>query len=77
MRGVLADVSRTGLADPLDGNPLIRAPKGFPAEHPAADLLQNRSWALTGTLPGAVALGEDFTTWCSSGSGRSPRWSSG
>lgn len=61
MRGVLADVSRTGLADPLAGNPLVRAPKGFPADHAAVDLLQNRSWAMTGFLPGAAALGEDFT----------------
>ncbi|HSP52572.1 MAG TPA: DUF2461 family protein, partial [Cryobacterium sp.] len=38
-----------------------RAPKGFPADHPAVDLLRNRSWALTSFLPGAAALGEDFT----------------
>lgn len=61
VRSVLSDVSRTGLAEPLAGNPLVRAPRGFPADHPAVDLLQNRSWALTNHLPGAAALGEDFT----------------
>ncbi len=60
MRSVLAEISSTGLADPLAGNPLVRAPKGFPTDHPAADLLANRSWALTNTLPGAAALGEDL-----------------
>lgn len=62
MRGVLAAAERTGLVEPLEGHRLIRSPKGFDPEHPAADLLRNRQWALTANLPGNVALGDDFTT---------------
>lgn len=61
MRSVLSAVQRTGLADPLAGNPLIRSPKGFDPEHPAADLLRNRHWALTSNLPGNAALGANLT----------------
>lgn len=56
MRALLAAEPVARLAQPLDGRPLIRGPKGFPAEHPAADLLRMRSWALFARLPGEVAL---------------------
>jgi uncharacterized protein (DUF2461 family) len=49
------------LAEPFGGNKLIRPPRGFPLEHPARDLLLNRSWALISHLPGDVALTENFT----------------
>ena len=61
MRTVLSAVERTGLAEPLEGNRLIRSPKGFDPEHPAADLLRNRQWAVIANLPGDAALGADFT----------------
>ena len=60
MRQLLAAEPVTRLAEPLDGRPLLRAPQGFPAEHPAADLLRVRSWALISRLPGDAALGDDF-----------------
>ncbi|MEO6802137.1 MAG: DUF2461 domain-containing protein [Granulicella sp.] len=33
------------------GNKLTRAPKGFPADHPAIDLLLHRQWGVSTTLP--------------------------
>ncbi|WEO78488.1 DUF2461 domain-containing protein [Cryobacterium sp. SO2] len=60
VRTLLAEESLVRLAEPLDGHPLIRGPKGFPVEHPAADLLRVRSWALFGRMPGDAALADDF-----------------
>jgi len=40
----------------FDGNALTRPPKGFPAEHPAMDLIKCRQWGLAATLPASVAL---------------------
>jgi uncharacterized protein (TIGR02453 family) len=56
VRQVLADPVLTRLVEPFDGRPLLRAPRGFPAEHPAADLLRVRSWAHFARLPGDIAL---------------------
>jgi uncharacterized protein (TIGR02453 family) len=41
----------------FEGLPLTRSPKGFPAEHRAADLFRCRQWGLSATLPIEVALG--------------------
>jgi uncharacterized protein (TIGR02453 family) len=60
MRAVLADAALVRLVEPFDGRPLLRAPRGFDAEHPAADLLRVRSWAQFALLPGDSALGEDL-----------------
>jgi len=60
LRSLLADESLVKLSEPLEGRPLIRAPKGFPIEHPAADLLRVRSWALFAMLPGEAALRDGF-----------------
>jgi uncharacterized protein (TIGR02453 family) len=38
-----------------DGMPLTRAPKGFPEDHPAIDLLKNRQWGVSVRLPGERA----------------------
>jgi uncharacterized protein (TIGR02453 family) len=38
-----------------DGAPLTRAPKGFPEDHPAIDLLKNRQWGVSARLPGDTA----------------------
>ncbi len=45
---------RSLMAD-YDGASLTRAPKGFPEDHPAIDLLKNRQWAVSATLPGERA----------------------
>jgi uncharacterized protein (TIGR02453 family) len=60
LRGVLSDPVLTGFVEPFDGRPLLRAPRGFPAEHPAADLLRVRSWAQFARLPGEIALQGDL-----------------
>ncbi|MGD0442943.1 MAG: DUF2461 domain-containing protein [Edaphobacter sp.] len=40
----------------FDGQPLLRAPKGFAEDHPAIDLLKNRQWGLSASLSGERAL---------------------
>src|SRR5450631_4217461 len=40
----------------FEGNPLTRPPKGFPADHPALDLIRCRQWGLSATLPAKDAL---------------------
>jgi uncharacterized protein (TIGR02453 family) len=45
------------LMTPFDGLKLTRAPKGFPADHPALDLILQRQWGVTAELPVEVALG--------------------
>ena len=40
---------------PLDGLKLTRPPKGFPADHPALDLILQRQWGVTSSLPVEVA----------------------
>jgi uncharacterized protein (TIGR02453 family) len=60
VRQVLADPALTRVTEPFDGRPLLRAPRGFPAEHPAADLLRVRSWAQFVRLPGDTALQDDL-----------------
>jgi uncharacterized protein (TIGR02453 family) len=61
LRSLLAAPALRELVEPLEGNKLVRPPRGFPIDHPAADLLLNRSWALFATMPGDVALEENFT----------------
>ncbi|HXC96859.1 MAG TPA: DUF2461 domain-containing protein [Edaphobacter sp.] len=39
-----------------DGPALTRAPKGFPEDHPAIDLLKKKQWAVWARLPGERAL---------------------
>ncbi len=48
------------LYQPDDGNSLTRAPKGFPREHPADDLLRQRQWGLHASLPAEVACEPGF-----------------
>lgn len=40
----------------FEGNALTRPPKGFPAQHPAMDLIRCRQWGLATTLPATEAL---------------------
>jgi uncharacterized protein (DUF2461 family) len=44
----------------FEGNALTRPPKGFPAEHPAMDLVRCRQWGLSTTLPAGTALEPKF-----------------
>ena len=60
MRSLLADKKLKSLMPQFEGNPLTRSPKGFPADHPAADLLLCRQWGLSATLPAAVSLQPDL-----------------
>ena len=39
-----------------EGHSLSRAPKGFPEDHPAIELLKNRQWGVSAHLPGERAL---------------------
>jgi len=43
------------LMEENDGVALTRAPKGFPEDHPAIDLLKNRQWGVSSRLPGERA----------------------
>jgi uncharacterized protein (TIGR02453 family) len=40
----------------FEGNPLVRAPKGYDPEHPAMDLVRCRQWGLSVSLPAETAL---------------------
>ncbi len=44
----------------FEGNALTRPPKGFPADHPAMDLVRCRQWGLAATLPAEAALKPDL-----------------
>jgi uncharacterized protein (TIGR02453 family) len=44
----------------FEGDALTRPPKGFPCEHPAMDLIKQKQWGLSTTLPAAAALKPDF-----------------
>jgi len=44
------------LLEENDGVPLTRAPKGFPEDHPAIELLKNRQWGVSARLPIERAL---------------------
>lgn len=56
LRRLLTDKKLRRLME-LDERPaLTRAPKGFPVDHPALDLLKCRQWGVHATLPAAAAL---------------------
>jgi uncharacterized protein (TIGR02453 family) len=44
----------------FEGEALTRPPKGFPAEHPAMDLIKHKQWGLSTTLPAETALEANF-----------------
>jgi uncharacterized protein (TIGR02453 family) len=48
--------SATPAFSPIDPDALTRMPRGFPAEHPAGELLRARNWGLRCTLPASLAL---------------------
>jgi uncharacterized protein (TIGR02453 family) len=55
-RAMLKGKKLRALMQENDGVPLTRAPKGFPEEHPAIDLLRNRQWGVSARLPAERAL---------------------
>jgi uncharacterized protein (TIGR02453 family) len=50
-RAVMIGKKLRSLMNENDGVPLTRAPKGFPEEHPAIDLLKNKQWGVSARLP--------------------------
>src|SRR5882757_2055582 len=66
LRRILANKKLKAAMNELDGLKLTRAPKGFPADHPAIDLILHRQWGISATLPTARAtlptLAKDIAT---------------
>ena len=60
VRRLLNDRKLRRTMDSFTGLPLTRAPKGFPKEHPAMDLILCRQWGLEAKLPSSAALEKDF-----------------
>ena len=48
------------LKDEARGEPLSRSPKGFPAEHPAAELYRQKRWGFSASLGPEMATETDF-----------------
>ena len=44
----------------FEGEALTRPPKGFPPAHPAMDLIKQKQWGLSTTLPAETALEANF-----------------
>ena len=56
LRALLASRKLQAAMQPFDGLKLTRAPKSFPSDHPAADLILQRQWGLSAVLPADRAL---------------------
>jgi uncharacterized protein (TIGR02453 family) len=59
-RSLLEDRALRRKFEPHDPLALTRVPKGFPADHPAAEYLRWRQWGVHVTLPAATALDPKF-----------------
>ncbi|QHN05232.1 DUF2461 domain-containing protein [Granulicella sp. WH15] len=55
-RKIMASKKLKASMQVFDGNPMARGPKGYPADHPAMDLLVQRQWGVIAVLPAARAL---------------------
>ncbi|MDE3104802.1 MAG: DUF2461 domain-containing protein [Acidobacteriota bacterium] len=55
LRALLAGKKLRAKLGEFDGQKLTRPPKGFPADHPAMDLLVCRQWGVAATLPAETA----------------------
>jgi uncharacterized protein (TIGR02453 family) len=55
-RAVMKAKKLRSLMTENDGAPLTRAPKGFPEEHPAIDLLKCKQWGVSARLPAERAM---------------------
>ena len=51
------------LMNSFTGMPLTRAPKGFPKEHPAMDLILCRQWGVEATMEAKAALRKILRRW--------------
>jgi uncharacterized protein (TIGR02453 family) len=56
-RALMAGRKLKSLMQPFDGLVMARGPKGFPTEHPALDLVMQRQWGVSSSLPVATAAG--------------------
>ena len=48
------------ILEPFDGLKMTRGPKGFPPDHPAMDLILQRQWGVSATLPVEAAFSPDL-----------------
>jgi uncharacterized protein (TIGR02453 family) len=62
VRRLLADRKLRRTMESFSGVPLTRAPKGFPKDHPAMDLLLCRQWGVEATLAPEASLQKDFAS---------------
>jgi uncharacterized protein (TIGR02453 family) len=62
MRALLKTTLKKSEMRLTHAQPLTRAPKGFPADHPALDLILNRNWGIETELRAASALDPDLAT---------------
>jgi len=60
LRRILRAAPVVKLLGEVQGEKLTRVPKGFPADHPAADLLRFKSYILYVTLPPEIAATPEF-----------------
>src|ERR1700691_3533002 len=60
VRRLLNDRKLRRTMESFSGMPLTRAPKGFPKDHPAMDLLLCRQWGVEAKMPTTEALKKDF-----------------
>jgi uncharacterized protein (TIGR02453 family) len=59
-RKILQKAALRKAFDEFEGEALTRPPKGFPPEHPAMDLIKQKQWGLSTTLPVETALETGF-----------------
>jgi uncharacterized protein (TIGR02453 family) len=62
LRRILKSPKIKKLLGDLRGDELTRVPKGFCAEHPAADLIKKKDWVLAQTLEPSLAISPDLFT---------------
>jgi len=55
-RAIMGSKKLLAVLTPFDGLKMSRGPKGFPAEHPALDLIMQRQWGVSSRVPVEVAL---------------------
>jgi uncharacterized protein (TIGR02453 family) len=55
-RALIGSRRMKSLMQPIDAMKMTRGPRGFPAEHPALDLILQRQWGVSSTLPAETAL---------------------
>lgn len=55
-RALMGSKKLLAVLTPFDGLKMARGPKGFPAYHPGLDLIMQRQWGVSSSLPVEVAL---------------------